>query len=74
MPDNVFSKPGLAVDQLPSVSNSDNGKVLGVVNGKWGKAVDRLPSVTSDDEGKVLMVVNGAWAVAELPTPESNED
>lgn len=48
MPDNVFSKPGLAVDQLPSV--------------------------TSDDDGKVLMVVNGVWAVAELPTPEPDED
>ena len=32
---NEFAKPGLANDQFPSVSATDNGKVLTVADGKW---------------------------------------
>lgn len=38
MPENIFGKPGLATDQLPSVTSADNDKVLTVKNGKWDKA------------------------------------
>ena len=50
---------------LPSVTSSDNGKILGVSSGQWNK-VDpptELPSVTSSDNGKVLGVDNGGWGV-----------
>lgn len=56
--------------ELPSVTGSDNGKVLAVVEGSWNKAdaPTELPAVTADDNGKVLKVVEGAWAaVAETP-------
>lgn len=60
----------LATTPLPTVSSTDNGKVLKVANGKWAKGSEtvELPSVSADDNGKVLMVVEGAWAVASLPT------
>ena len=32
---NEFAKPGLANDQFPPVSATDNGKVLTVADGKW---------------------------------------
>ena len=49
---------------LPSVSSTDNGDVLTVVNGAWDKAAPSgLPAVTSADNGKGLSVQNGAWAV-----------
>lgn len=43
---------------LPSVSASDNDKVLTVVNGSWAaaKAPSGLPDATSSDAGKALMV------------------
>ena len=48
---------------LPSVSSTDNGDVLTVVNGAWDKAAPSgLPAVTSADNGKGLSVQNGAWA------------
>lgn len=50
---------------LPSVSSSNNGKVLTVVSGKW-KAADapvELPAVTASNNGAVLKVVDGAWAI-----------
>lgn len=51
---------------LPSVSSTDNGDVLTVVNGAWSKAPvpAELPSTTSSDNGDVLKVVNGAWEKA----------
>ena len=54
---------------LPIVTSSDNGKVLGVVNGVWDKAnpPTELPAVTSSDNGKVLSVSNGNWNKNTLP-------
>ena len=51
---------------LPTVSASDNGDVLTVVNGAWAKASipSQLPTVTADDNGDVLKVVDGTWAKA----------
>lgn len=51
--------------ELPSVSSTDNGKLLTVVSGKWAKAAapTELPTVTADDNGKVLKVADGAWGV-----------
>lgn len=50
---------------LPTVSSTDNGKLLTVVEGEWAKAdaPTELPSVSADDNGKVLKVANGAWGV-----------
>lgn len=51
--------------ELPAVSNSDNGSVLMVVNGKWAKASipSQLPAVTAEDVGSVLKVnESGVWA------------
>lgn len=58
-----------AIDGLPAVTSTDNGKTLQVANGAWtvATAASGLPSVTSSDNGKVLRVVEGAWAAAELP-------
>lgn len=62
---------------LPEVSASDNGKVLGVVNGNWQSVTpeipEELPSVTNSDNGKVLAVVGGKWqsAVPEIPDVQS---
>lgn len=57
---------GVTVSALPSVSASDNGKVMTVVSGAWTKAAvpTELPAVSASDNGKVLKVVNGAWAAA----------
>lgn len=59
-----------APTELPSVSASDNGKVLTVANGAWGKAAvpTELPAVTATDNGRVLQVTNGAWAKGEAPS------
>lgn len=54
--------------ELPTVSSSDNDKVLMVSNGAWAAGTfSGLPSVSSSDNGKVLTVVSGAWAAASLP-------
>lgn len=53
---------------LPDVTNSDNGKILSVVNGEWNKANipdGNLPVVSSADNGKVLQVSEGTWGVGE---------
>lgn len=58
-----------APTELPSVSASDNGKVLTVSNGAWGKAAvpTELPSVSTSDNGKILQVSSGAWAKGDAP-------
>lgn len=55
---------------LPTVTASDNGKVLGVVNGAWAAmdAPTELPDVTASDNGDVLGVISGEWAVMAVPT------
>ena len=56
---------------LPSVSGSDNGKVLTVSGGDWTAVTPtaELPAVSGSDNGKVLTVSSGSWA-AVTPTPE----
>ena len=56
--------------ELPSVSSSDNGKMLTVTNGAWAKGSipTELPSVTTSDNGKILKVTSGAWAKGDVPT------
>lgn len=51
---------------LPSVSASDNGKIMLVSGGAWAKgaAPTELPAVTASDNGKILKVVEGVWAAA----------
>lgn len=50
--------------ELPGVTESDNGDVLTVVDGKWAKAASGLPVAYPNDNGKVLTVVGGKWAKA----------
>lgn len=55
---------------LPTVTASDNGKVLKVANGAWavGAEAVELPAVTAADAGKVLTVSSeGVWTAV---TPE----
>lgn len=54
---------------LPTVSASDNGKIMGVSSGEWAAvaAPTELPAVTSSDAGKVLMVNNSGVWVAGTP-------
>ena len=62
---------GAAVTELPAVTASDNGDVLGVSSGAWAKVTPtkELPAVTAvTDDGKVLTADNGAWVAAALPT------
>ena len=56
---------------LPTVSSTDNGKILKVDNGAWtvGAAPSGLPSVSSTDNGKMLQVSNGAWAAVTYTAP-----
>lgn len=56
--------------ELPSVSSSDNGKMLTVTNGAWakGSVPTELPSVTTSDNGKILKVTSGTWAKGDVPT------
>lgn len=60
----------IAAATLPTVSSSNNGQILTVVNGKWAAAdpASQLPTVTAVNDGEVLTVVSGAWAAAALPS------
>lgn len=64
--------------ELPTVSSTDNGKILMVVNGQWAAAdlPSELPTVESTDAGKVLTVVTSGddtfWAAAEIPSDNDN--
>jgi hypothetical protein len=55
---------------LPTVTTSDNGKILSVVSGVWASATapSSLPTVTTADNTKVLTVTSGAWAAGAVPT------
>ena len=62
---------------LPDVDQSDDGKVLAVVNGEWDKADipdGNLPVVSDADNGKVLGVKNGAWAVDDISEEYAKPD
>jgi len=54
---------------VPKVDDTDNGKVLKVIDGEWqpGEDVsgDNLPPVSSLDNGKVLKVVSGEWNIGD---------
>ena len=66
----ILGSGNLVVSGLPSVTTTDNGKVLKVVNGGWEPSTggSGLPSVTTTDNGKVLKVVDGGWE----PSTESS--
>lgn len=56
--------------ELPSVTNVDDGKLLGVSSGAWAKvdAPKELPTVSSGDSGKALMVnSSGNWVADNIP-------
>lgn len=68
---NAINELDLSIQyELPAVSSTDNGKALGVVEGKWNKMdiPTELPAVTSDDNGKLLGVSEGAWGKVDAPT------
>lgn len=54
---------------LPIVSDSDNGKILRVVNGQWAASAEtvELPAVSTTDNGKLLTVSSGKWNKADAP-------
>ena len=61
-------------EELPPVTEDDNGMHLEVVDGHWDKAQppEELPDVDVEDNGKVLAVVNGSWAKKELYSEVEN--
>lgn len=67
----INNKPTIpnAADLLPEISENDEGKILGISNGKWQKinAEDGLPAIEQEDEGKILGVVNGEWQKTDMP-------
>lgn len=67
------ANPGGGRAELPTVSSTDNGSVLRVVNGAWAKGTNELPAVSATNNGMVLKVVNGAWAVASVESPDDTQ-
>lgn len=74
--DYLPKKPMSRVEELlmdgamvPKVDDTDNGKVLKVIDGEWqpGEDVsgDNLPPVSSLDNGKVLKVISGEWNIGD---------
>lgn len=57
------------IEKLPAVTEADNGKVFGVVDGKWQamEAPSTMPEVSEADNGKVAGVVDGAWQAMAAP-------
>ena len=53
---------------LPTVTASDNGKIMGVTGGEWAAVAAELPAVSASDNGKLLGVSGGAWAAVAAPT------
>ena len=54
-------------DELPEVTEDDNGKALVVKGGEWGTGeVETLPGVSAADEGMVMAVVGGNWTKANV--------
>ena len=55
--------------ELPAVTSTDNGKALGVVEGKWNKMSipKELPAVSGADNGKCLGVSEGKWEAMTIP-------
>lgn len=79
----ILNKP----EELPEVDSSHNGKLLGVLEGKWaivnvpegGDTEKELPEIDpNEDEGRLLGVSGGEWtkvyAEKELPEIESEDD
>lgn len=57
--------------EIPAVTSTDNGKLLGVSSGKWQKVdppAAELPSVTAADNGDLLGVIEGAWGKVSAPS------
>lgn len=55
-------------DDLPEVDDTDNGKILTVLAGKWGKAnpgSGNLPATSAADNGKILKVRDDTWATSQ---------
>lgn len=49
---------------LPSVTSSDNGKLMQVKSGKWQK-INGIPEVTGADNRKIPIVDDGKWTKSE---------
>ena len=61
---------------LEGVTEADNGKFLGVKNGKavWLTLESPLPSITAADDGKVISAENGKWVVRSPETIGSHRE
>ena len=65
---------------LPTVSSTDNGKILKVSDGEWKKGAEtvELPAVSSTNNGKILKVADGKWAIGsetvELPAVTGDDN
>lgn len=64
---------GSGGSSLPEVTESDNNKVMTVVNGEWAAQTPAsgLPEVATSDVGKFLRVnVDGLWIAEAIPSAE----